>query len=80
VKYPAVLFVSGDSDTRVAPLHARKMAALMQASSGSGLPVLLHYDTSAGHSHGLPVTKQIEDYSDILAFLASQLGLEPGAR
>jgi prolyl oligopeptidase len=79
-KYPAVIFVTGDSDTRVAPLHARKMAALMQASTSSGLPVLLLYDTSAGHSQGLPVTKQIEDQSDILAFLASQLGLAAPAR
>ena len=75
VKYPAVMFVSGDSDTRVDPLHARKMAALMQASTGSGLPVLLHYDTSAGHSGGLPVYKQIDDQTDILSFLAWQLGL-----
>ena len=29
VKYPAIQFFTGDSDTRVAPLHARKMAALM---------------------------------------------------
>src|SRR4029077_18899235 len=48
-KYPAVLFVSGDSDTRVDPLHARKMCALLQASTASGPdgPVLLHYDTKA---------------------------------
>src|SRR5262249_6931378 len=35
-KYPAVMFVTGDSDTRVDPLHARKMTALMQASTSSG--------------------------------------------
>jgi prolyl oligopeptidase len=32
VKYPAVLFITGDGDTRVAPLHARKMAASLQAA------------------------------------------------
>ena len=74
-RYPAVMFVTGDSDTRVDPLHARKMAALMQASTASGLPVLLHYDTSAGHSGGLPVYKQIDDQTDILSFLAWQLAL-----
>jgi prolyl oligopeptidase len=73
-KYPAVLFVSGDSDTRVAPLHARKMAALLQSSTGSDKPVLLHYEVASGHSAGLPVTKQIEDSADMLAFLAWQLG------
>lgn len=74
-KYPAVLFVTGDSDTRVAPLHARKMAALLQASSGSGHPILLHYDTASGHSGGLPVTKLIDDGADMLTFLAWQLGM-----
>ncbi|HEY7574179.1 MAG TPA: prolyl oligopeptidase family serine peptidase, partial [Thermoanaerobaculia bacterium] len=59
--YPAVLFITGDSDTRVAPLHARKMTALMQVASSSGLPVLLRYDTKAGHSAGMPVTKLIDD-------------------
>jgi prolyl oligopeptidase len=74
-KYPAVLFTTGDADTRVAPLHARKMTALVQASSGSDRPVLLHYDTKAGHSAGLPVSKQIEDAADNFTFLAWQLGV-----
>jgi prolyl oligopeptidase len=75
VKYPGVMFKTGDADTRVAPLHARKMAALMQSDSASGLPVLLHYDISVGHSTGLPVTKEIEDGTDVMAFLMSQTGL-----
>ena len=75
-KYPAVLFITGDADTRVAPLHARKMAALMQAMSGSDKPVLLHYDTKAGHSGGTPVSKQIEDLTDTLSFLFWQLGMK----
>jgi prolyl oligopeptidase len=75
VKYPAVLFVTGDSDTRVAPLHARKMTARVQAASKSGLPVLLLYDTKTGHSGGKPVSQVIEDDTDVLSFLAWQLGL-----
>ena len=74
VKYPAVLFVTGDSDTRVAPLHARKMAALVQASTGSDRPVLLRYDTKAGHSAGLPVSKQVEELTDVLSFLLAEVG------
>ena len=74
-KYPGILFVSGDSDTRVAPLHARKMAALMQAGAAPGRPVLLKYDTKAGHSGGTPVTKRIEDTTDELNFLFWQLGI-----
>jgi len=73
VKYPATLLVTGDSDTRVAPLHARKMTALLQASTASGLPVLLRYDTRAGHSHGQALTSQIDERADTLSFLWSEL-------
>ena len=74
-KYPAVLFITGDSDTRVAPLHARKMTALLQASTGSDKPVLLRYDTKAGHSRGsTPVSKRVEELSDELSFLFAQTG------
>ena len=68
-KYPAIMFHTGDSDTRVAPLHARKMTALMQASSGSDRPILLDYDTSAGHSSGISLTKAVDDFANELAFL-----------
>ena len=74
-KYPAVLFTSGDSDTRVAPLHARKMTALMQAANASGKPILLHYDTQAGHSGGTPVSKEIDNTTDELGFLMWQTGM-----
>ena len=74
--YPAVLFITGDADTRVAPLHARKMAALVQAASSSDRPVLLKYDTKSGHSGGTPVSKQIDDLTDTMAFLFWQLGVE----
>ncbi len=79
-KYPAVMFVTGDADTRVDPLHARKMCALLQASTGSDRPVLLHYDTKAGHSGGKPLGKQINDLTQELMFLSWQLGvtLAPG--
>jgi len=73
--YPAVMFVSGDSDTRVDPLHARKMAALLQASTGGDRPILLHYDTKSGHAGGKPVSKQIDDGTDELLFLFKQLGV-----
>jgi prolyl oligopeptidase len=75
-EYPAVLFITGDSDTRVAPLHARKMTALVQSATGSEHPVLLLYDTKAGHSGGMPVSKQIEDEANELQFLFWQLGMK----
>jgi prolyl oligopeptidase len=75
VAYPAVLFVTGDSDTRVDPLHARKMTARLQAASASDRPVLLYYDTTAGHSGGRPVSKTIDDLAIENQFLFWQLGL-----
>ena len=74
-KYPAVLFITGDGDTRVAPLHARKMAARLQAANGGDRPILLLYDTKSGHSGGRPRNKEIEERTDILSFLYSQLGV-----
>jgi prolyl oligopeptidase len=74
-KYPAVIFVTGDADTRVAPLHARKMAARLQAATGSANPVVIDYDTKAGHSGGMPLTKQIQDTTDWLSFVMWQLGM-----
>jgi prolyl oligopeptidase len=71
--YPAVLLISGDSDTRVAPLHARKMAALLQSVRGNPNPALLKYDTEAGHAGTLPLPKQIDNLTDELTFLSWQL-------
>lgn len=83
-RYPAVLFETGDGDTRVAPLHARKMTALLQAATAAGpeeRPILLKYDTEAGHSGGLPVLRTVEDVSLRLQFVMWQLGmLGAGAR
>jgi len=74
--YPATLYLSGDGDTRVAPLHARKMAALMQAKNGSDNPILLRYHTQAGHSGGQPVSQQIDEMVDTVSFLLWQVGRE----
>jgi prolyl oligopeptidase len=77
-RYPATLFITGDGDTRVDPLHARKMTALLQSATGWDKPVLLHYDTKSGHVGGArPVSKQIEDLTDELGFLLWQLGATP---
>jgi len=75
--YPAVLFVTGDADTRVAPLHARKMTALLQAATSSDRPVLLYYDTKAGHSSGSAVSKTVVENAIQMQFLFWQLGLPP---
>ena len=75
-KYPAVFLTTGDADTRVPPLQARKMTARLQAATSSGKPVLLLYDTKAGHAGGRPLGKVIEDISLEMAFLYWQLGMD----
>ena len=72
--YPAILFFTGASDTRVDPMNARKMAAEMQADSASGRPILLHYGMNAGHSAGVGVQQQIQDYADQMTFLWTETG------
>lgn len=77
-EYPAILFMTADTDTRVDPMHAKKMAALMQAEAANGRsherPILLRIDTKAGHGAGKPITKQVVDLTDIYSFLFWQLG------
>jgi len=79
VEYPAILFMTGDFDTRVDPMHAKKMAALMQAEARNGSsrarPILLRIESKAGHGAGKPVAKQIEEFTDVYSFLFSQLGV-----
>lgn len=72
--YPATLFITGDGDTRVAPLHARKMAALVQELNGGENPIMLRYHTKAGHSGGMPLSERIKNSVDTYSFLQWQLG------
>jgi prolyl oligopeptidase len=72
--YPATLFITGDADTRVAPLHARKMTALLQASHGGNEPILLRYHTAGGHSSaGEPLRVQVRNAAEEYGFLWWQL-------
>jgi prolyl oligopeptidase len=81
VEYPAILFMTADTDTRVDPMHAKKMAALMQAEAKNGQsterPILLRIEPKAGHGAGKPVTKLIEEGTDVYSFLFWQLGVKP---
>jgi prolyl oligopeptidase len=78
-RYPAVLLTTAESDSRVDPMHARKMAARLQAATASGLPVLLRTETRAGHGAGKPVAKMIDEQTDAWTFLLWQLGMEGAA-
>jgi prolyl oligopeptidase len=79
-KYPAVLLTAGENDSRVHPLHARKMTALLQASTASDpatKPVLLWVDREAGHGQGKPLALRVRDVADQRMFLMWQLGMLP---
>ena len=81
VCYPAVLLTTAEGDSRVDPLHARKMAALLQAASACPheRPILLHQESRAGHGQGKPLHKQADELADVLAFFTWQLGVDTGA-
>ena len=67
------LLTTAEGDSRVDPMHARKMAALLQAHPGAEL-ALLRVDRDAGHGVGKPLAKQVDDLADQWAFLAWRLG------
>jgi prolyl oligopeptidase len=77
VRYPAVLFTVFDADTRVDPLHARKMCAALQAATTAPFeeaPVLLRREQKVGHS-ARSVSRTVELTVDTMSFLADRLGL-----
>ncbi len=74
--YPAVLFMTADTDTRVDPMHAKKMTAELQVANGGPNPILLRIEPKAGHGAGKPISKIVEEWTDIYSFLFWQLGME----
>lgn len=75
IRYPAVLLATGEGDTRVDPLHARKMAARLQTATASDRPILLRIEEKAGHGQGKPRGKLLDEEVDTWSFLLSELGL-----
>ena len=73
-KYPATLVTTGDHDDRVVPAHSFKFAAELQAKHVGNNPVLIRIETNAGHGAGKPVSKTIEEASDIQAFTLYNMG------
>ena len=78
--YPAVLIITGEADTRVDPLHARKMTALLQAANGGDAPILLRSNPLSGHEGGQTMPEIVDECVDIYSFLYWRLGLrlDPG--
>jgi prolyl oligopeptidase len=64
-----------DSDTRVDPLHARKMcAALQAATTSSDKPVVFRRESDVGHG-ARAISRSIDLSADTLGFLAKYTGL-----
>jgi len=74
-RYPATLLLTAESDSRVAPLHARKFAALLQTKTAGDAPILLHVEEKAGHGQGKPISKRIDDVTDYIAFAMHRTGM-----
>jgi prolyl oligopeptidase len=72
--YPAVLFTTFESDTRVHPLHGRKLAAALQHATSAQTPIVLRRETSVGHG-ARAVSRTVGLAADQLAFLAEHTGL-----
>ena len=73
VRYPAILLTAGEEDARVDPMHARKMAARLQAVDPEAV-VLLRVEPRAGHGQGKPVAKVVPEEADVWSFLLRELG------
>jgi prolyl oligopeptidase len=76
VDYPATLVMTADTDDRVAPGMAKKLAARLQAATDGRRPVLIRVETRAGHGLGKPVSKQMDEQADVYRFLFRALGEE----
>jgi prolyl oligopeptidase len=72
--YPPTLVTTADHDDRVVPGHSFKYAAALQEAQGGDAPILIRIETRAGHGAGKPVSKQIDEAADVLAFLDRTVG------
>ena len=75
--YPAILVTTADHDDRVVPAHSFKYAATLQAANTGDKPKLIRIESNAGHGAGKPLSKSLDEYSDIYSFIFYNLGVEP---
>ncbi|MDE5881976.1 MAG: prolyl oligopeptidase family serine peptidase [Muribaculaceae bacterium] len=75
--YPAILVTTADHDDRVVPAHSFKYAATLQAADTGDAPKLIRIDSKAGHGGGKPLTKVIDEYTDLYSFIFNNIGMTP---
>ena len=75
--YPAILVTTADHDDRVVPAHSFKYAATLQSSDTGTQPKLIRIDSNAGHGAGKPISKIIDEWTDIYSFIFNNLDICP---
>ena len=74
VQYPKVMVATADHDDRVVPAHSHKYIATLQHANPEHSVFVARIDVSAGHGHGKPTSKVIDEAADTYAFLTKALG------
>lgn len=74
--YPATMVTTGDHDDRVVPAHSYKFIAELQDKHQGDSPVLIRIETDGGHGAGTPVSKQIQQAADWMAFAFFNMGVK----
>ncbi|MEV8633496.1 prolyl oligopeptidase family serine peptidase [Streptosporangium sp. NPDC051023] len=74
VDYPATLLATFGGDSRVDPMHARKMCAALQRATSGSRPIVLRHEGDVGHG-SRAVSRSVGLAADMLAFLAGHTGL-----
>jgi len=75
VAFPAIMFMTGENDARVDPMHSRKFTSRLQAATASDSPIILRTSATTGHGGGKPLAARIEEYVDRYAFLFHELSV-----
>lgn len=74
--YPAVMVTTADHDDRVVPAHSFKFAARLQEMHKGNNPVLIRIESKAGHGSGKPISKTIDELTDVWGFVMQNLDMK----
>ena len=75
--YPATMVTTADHDDRVVPGHSFKFAAKLQHAQAGKAPILIRIDKQAGHGAGKPLSKIIDEQTDIWSFMFYSMNITP---